>query len=83
MDTNNTNEVHKIKQKEEKPTYEVRLLCRNCETDWVEEIQKGTYVRYEKDNNYMIKKDDSYKDRMLFSCPKCAASTKIARLPLL
>ena len=75
--------MYNIKQKEEKTTYPVRMLCRSCETDWVEEVEKGTYVRCEKDNNYKIKKDASYKDRKLFSCPKCSASKKIARLPLL
>jgi hypothetical protein len=68
--------------KDEDTTYEVRLLCRNCKTDWVENVEKGTYIRYEKDNNYMIKADDSYKKRMLFECPKCGAHKKIARLPL-
>jgi transcription initiation factor IIE alpha subunit len=71
------------KDEEEDTTYEVRLLCRNCETDWIENVEKGTYVRCEKDNNYMIKADDSYKNRMLFECPKCGAHTKIARLPLI
>ncbi len=66
----------------EEPTFEIRLLCRNCNKEWVETIDKGTYIRYEKDNNYMIKKDDSYKNRKYFSCPKCGANKKIARLPL-
>ena len=70
------------KNDDEDNTYEVRLLCRNCETDWIENVEKGTYVRYEKDNNYMIKADDSNKKRKYFKCPKCGASTKIARLPL-
>lgn len=63
-------------------TYEVRLLCRNCNKDWIENVEKGTYVRYEKDNNYMIKLRDGYDKRKLFTCPKCGAHTKIARLPL-
>jgi len=62
-------------------TYEVRLLCRNCNTDWVENVEKGTYVRYEKDNNYMIKIGDSFEKRKFFNCLKCGAHTKIARLP--
>ena len=70
------------KVREEKTTYSVRLLCRNCDEDWVEEVDKGIYVRCEKDNNYMMGKDDSYKDHKLFTCPKCGAHTKIARLPL-
>jgi RNase P subunit RPR2 len=68
---------------EEDNTYEVRLLCRNCDTNWIENIEKGFYVRYEKDNNYMIKAGDSYKNRILFECPKCGAHKKIARLPLI
>jgi Zn finger protein HypA/HybF involved in hydrogenase expression len=70
------------KKLEEETTYEVRLLCRNCETDWIEDIDKGNYVRYEKDNNYMIKADDSYENRKYFTCPKCGSNKKIARLPL-
>jgi hypothetical protein len=76
--------VFKMKiYKEEDRTYEVRLLCRNCKTDWIKDVEKGTYVRYEKDNNYMIKADDSYKNKKLFECPKCGYNTKIARLPLI
>jgi hypothetical protein len=67
---------------DEDTTYDVRLLCRNCETDWIEKIEKGIYVRYEKDNNYLIKADDSHENKILFECPKCGAHTKIARLPL-
>jgi len=70
----------KAKQKE---TFDVRLLCRNCNNDWVEEIDKGIYVRSEKDNNYMIKVDDPKKKHILFTCPKCGANKKIARRPLL
>ncbi|MFW6119906.1 MAG: hypothetical protein ACOC80_03265 [Petrotogales bacterium] len=66
----------------EETTYEVRLLCRNCNHEWIENVEKGTYIRYEKDNNYMIKRGDSYKDRKLFTCPSCKAHKKIARLPL-
>jgi len=66
----------------EDTTYEVRLLCRNCDKNWIENVEKGTYVRYEKDNNYMIKANDSNKKRKYFTCPKCGAHNKIARLPL-
>ena len=66
---------------DKKATYEVRLLCRNCNTDWVESVEKGTYVRCEKDNNYMIKIGDLFENRKFFNCPKCGAHTKIARLP--
>jgi len=72
-----------MKKKEEKTTYEVRLLCRNCEEDWIEEVDKGIYVRSEKDNNYMIKPGDAHKKRKFFTCPKCGAHTKIARRPLI
>ena len=65
---------------EEDTTYEVRLFCRNCETDWIKEVEKGIYVRYEKDNNYMIKANGS--NKQYFTCPKCGKHKKIARLPL-
>ncbi len=70
------------KKKKEKISYEVRLFCRNCEEDWIEEIDKGIYVRYEKDNNYMINKDAKKKNRKFFTCPKCGSHKKIARFPL-
>lgn len=74
--------VLKMKDKDDKDTtYEVRLLCRNCKKDWIENVKKGTYVRCEKDNNYMIKAEDP-SIKMLFECPKCGANNKIARLPL-
>jgi hypothetical protein len=63
-------------------TYKVRLLCRNCDTEWIEDVEKGIYIRYEKDNNYMIKPGDLYENRKLFKCPKCRANKKIARLSL-
>ena len=72
-----------MKKREEKTTYAIRLLCRNCEEDWMEEIEKGTYVRCEKDNNYMIKMGEPYKKRKLFTCPECGAHTKITRRPLI
>lgn len=75
------NGVDIMKMNEDKTTtYEVRLLCRNCNTEWVESVEKGTYVRYEKDNNYMIKIGISFEKRKFFNCPKCGAHTKIARL---
>jgi len=68
------------KDENEANTYDVRLICRNCKNDWIETIEKGIYVRYEKDNNYTIKADGSSKK--FFKCPKCGAKKKIARLPL-
>lgn len=62
-------------------TEELRLLCRNCNTEWTEERPNGYYVRSEPDNNYLIQPGDDYKNRKLFTCPKCHAHTKIARLP--
>jgi len=67
---------------EEEETYPVRLFCRNCEKDWVTEVDKGTYVRCEKDNNYMIAKNGSPKTKKYFTCPHCGANEKIARFPL-
>jgi Zn finger protein HypA/HybF involved in hydrogenase expression len=71
----------KRSRKEEKQFFEVKLLCRNCEHDWIEEIDKGIYVRYEKDNIFMIKKDEPSKKKN-FVCPNCGANKKIARLPM-
>jgi Zn finger protein HypA/HybF involved in hydrogenase expression len=72
-----------MKKEEKDETYEVRLLCRNCKKDWIENIEKGIYVRYEKDNNYKIRAGDTSDNQMLFECPKCGANEKIARLPLI
>ena len=66
----------------EQAHYDVRLLCRNCEKDWIEQVEKGTYVRCEKDNNYKIKAGQSEKKKKYFICPKCGSNKKIARLPL-
>jgi len=71
------------KNAEENNTYKVRLLCRNCEKDWIENVEKGIYVRYEVDNNYMIKAGDLKRKRKYFICPKCGSKKKIARLPLI
>lgn len=69
----------KKEEEDEEETYLVKLLCRNCDHQWEQEINKGIYVRYEKDNNYMIKKDESGKKRKYFKCPNCGANKKIAR----
>ena len=69
-------------RKTEKTTFDVRLFCRSCENDWKEEIDKGIFVRYEKDNNYMIGKGEPEKNKKYFRCPSCGSSKKIARLPL-
>ena len=71
-----------VKKKEEKTTYKVRLFCRKCEEDWFEDVEKGVYVRYGKDNNYMVDKDKTKKSRKYFTCPKCGSHKKIARFPL-
>jgi hypothetical protein len=71
-----------LKTSKEKTTYELRLLCRNYNEDWIENGKKGIYVRYRKDNNYMIKRGNDYENRMLFTRPKCRLNNKIARLPL-
>ena len=67
---------------DKKTTFDVRLLCRNCEHDWIEKVNRGIYIRYEKDNNFMINKDDPQKKRKFFVCPSCGAKKKIARLPI-
>jgi predicted RNA-binding Zn-ribbon protein involved in translation (DUF1610 family) len=71
-----------MKDEDQNRTYKVKLLCRNCDKEWIEDVEKGIYIRYEKDNNYMIKPGDSYKNRILFKCPNCGANKKIARLSL-
>lgn len=71
-----------MKNEKQETTYKVRLFCRKCQSDWIENVEKGTYVRYEKDNNYMIQIREDYKKRKNFKCPKCGAHKKIARLPL-
>ena len=67
---------------DKKGTYDVRLLCRNCDHDWIEKVKRGVYVRCEKDNNYMIERGESYKKRKFFTCPDCGAHKKIARFPI-
>ncbi|MEF8848823.1 MAG: hypothetical protein V5A68_06790 [Candidatus Thermoplasmatota archaeon] len=67
---------------EENEPYLVKLFCRKCEHEWEKEIDRGIFVRCEKDNNYMIGKDEPYQKRKYFNCPNCGANKKIARLPL-
>ena len=67
---------------EKETTFDVRLLCRSCNHDWIEKIERGFYVRYEKDNNFLINKDDANKRRKFFVCPSCGSKKKIARLPV-
>ena len=61
---------------DKKTTFDVRLLCRNCNHEWVEKVDRGIYIRYEKDNNYMIGKDEAFKNRKFFTCPNCNANKK-------
>jgi len=61
----------------------LRLVCRNCNTEWTEERPQGYYVRCEKDNNFLIKQGDAKKNRKLFTCPNCHGHTKIGRLSTL
>ena len=66
---------------DKKTTFDVRLFCRNCEHDWIEKVDRGIYIRCEKDNNFMINRLDPKKKRKFFKCPSCGARKKIARLP--
>lgn len=66
---------------EEDETFEVKLYCRNCEHEWIEDVDRGVYIRYKKDNNYMIE-DRGKGKRKYFKCPNCGAKKKIARMPL-
>lgn len=58
----------------------LRLLCRKCNTDWIEERPMGYLVRYKKDNNYLINRE--YGHKKYFKCPKCGSRSKISRLPV-
>jgi len=60
---------------------ELRILCRKCNTEWIEKRPKGYFVRYEKDNNYLINRNEPEKKRY-FRCPHCGSQSKIARLPV-
>ena len=59
----------------------LRLICNKCGKDWMELRPKGYYVRYEKDNNFLINRHSPY-DKKLFKCPKCKRKKKIGRLSL-
>jgi len=71
-----------VKKHQERTSYRVRLFCKSCEEDWIQEVEKGIYVRYKKDNNFMIKSGETEKKRKYFTCPKCGSHKKIARFPL-
>ncbi|GAI51560.1 unnamed protein product [marine sediment metagenome] len=60
---------------------ELRLLCRTCNMEWIEKRPKGYFVRYGKDNNYLINRDNP-EERKYFKCPHCGSRSKIARLPV-
>ena len=57
----------------------LRLLCRKCGTEWTEDRMLGYLVRYEKDNNYLVDRDNPEK-KEYFECPKCESRSEIARL---
>lgn len=57
------------------------LICNKCGKDWIELRPKGYYVRYEKDNNFLINRHSPH-DKKLFKCPKCKRKKNIGRLPL-
>lgn len=60
---------------------ELRLLCRMCNTEWIEKRQSGYLVRYEKDNNYLINRNDPEKKKY-FRCSHFGSRSKMARLPV-
>jgi len=57
----------------------IKLVCRNCNTEWTEIRPKGYYIRYEKGNNYLINRRNS-KIIKYFKCPNCDAIRNIGRL---
>ncbi len=73
-----------VNQENVKPEPEIkleklRLLCRKCGKEWIEERPLGFLVRCEKDNNYLVDRDDPEKKKY-FRCPNCKSRSKIARL---
>jgi hypothetical protein len=60
---------------------ELRVLCREGNTEWIEKRPKGYFVIYEKGNNYLIHRNDAEKKEYL-RCSNCGSQSKIARLPL-
>lgn len=59
----------------------LRLICNKCGNDWVELRPEGYYVRYEKNNNFLINQYSPY-NKKLFKCPKCKRKKNIGRLSL-
>ena len=60
----------------------LRLLCRNCNKEWIDERPTGYHIRSEPGNNYLVSREASDKTRKYFTCPECNSKDKIARLPL-
>ena len=59
----------------------LRLICNKCNKEWMEKRPAGYYVRYEKNNNFLINRHSPY-DKKLFKCPKCKCKKNIRRLSL-
>lgn len=75
-------EVNQGKAKKVEPEIKLeklRLLCRKCNKEWIEERPMGYLVRYEKNNNYLINRNDP-EEKKYFRCPNCKSRRKISRL---
>ena len=57
----------------------LRLVCRNCNTEWTEVRPKGYYVRCERGNNFLVDRRNPEKIKY-FRCPECNAKKNIGRL---
>lgn len=57
----------------------IYLKCRNCGKKWMEIRPEGYLVRYIKNNNFLVNRNDP-DDKKLFRCPRCGKTKKIKRL---
>lgn len=57
---------------------ELRLICRKCRKDWLENRPKGYYVRYDKSGNFLIGISNP-EEKKFFKCPDCN-SRRVNRL---
>ena len=58
----------------------LRLICHKCNKEWIEKRPVGYYVRYGKNNNFLVNRRSPY-NKKLFRCPKCRSQKNIGRLP--
>ena len=58
---------------------QLRLVCHNCNKEWIKKRPKGYYVRYKKGNNYLVNRRFPGMIEY-FECPKCGNTKSIGRL---